>query len=233
MPKVSVIMPVYNGEKYLRPAIESILQQTESDFEFIIIDDGSTDSTENIIKSFSDSRIRYIRTNHSGIVIALNTGISKSSGLYVARMDADDISLPRRFEIQCQYLDQYKDIAICGTWADLINERGEVVSEMNFPPKEIGVKDLFLHNPFIHSSVMIRRDVLISVGLYKKSFRHAEDYELWSRLLASHNGVNISEKLLQYRKHENQITVTKRFNTRYKGAVIRILVLFRKVFKQI
>lgn len=224
-------MPVYNGEKYLRPAIESILRQTESDFEFIIVDDGSTDGTKDIIASFTDSRIRYIRANHSGIVIALNTGISKSSGMYLARMDADDISLPRRFEIQCQYLDQHQDVAICGTWADLINEQGDVESEMTFPPIEIGVKDIFLHNPFIHSSVMIRRDTLISVGLYKKSFRHAEDYELWSRLLASHKGVNISEKLLQYRKHENQITVTKRFNTRYKGIAVRILVLFRKVFK--
>ncbi len=226
-------MPVYNGEKYLRLAIESILRQTESDFEFIIIDDGSTDGTENIITSFSDSRIRYVKTNHGGIVVALNTGISKSSGVYVARMDADDVSLPKRFEIQCHYLDQHQDVAVCGTWADEVNEHGDVVGEMNFPPTEINVKDLFLHNPFIHSSVMIRRDTLISVGFYKKSFRHAEDYELWSRLLASHKGVNISEKLLQYRKHENQITVTKKFSTRYKGVAVRILVLYRKVFKQI
>lgn len=231
MPKISVIMPVYNGEKYLSEAIKSILNQTESGFEFIIIDDGSTDNTKEIIDSISDSRIKYIKANHGGIVNALNLGIEVSSGVYIARMDADDISLQNRLKTQTEYLDQHADVAICGTWADIIDEKGKITGEMIFPPEVIHVRDLFLHNPFIHSSIMIRREVLISAGLYKKNFRHVEDYELWSRVLPRYKGVNIPVKLLQYRKHSNQVTVTKQFKMRYLGLIVRILILLRSLSK--
>ena len=116
MPKISVIMPAYNAEQYISEAIESILGQTFADFEFIIIDDGSSDSTSGIIASYKDSRIRYFRNEKNlGIVGALNRGLALAAGEYIARMDADDISLPERFQTQCAYMEKHPDVGVCGT----------------------------------------------------------------------------------------------------------------------
>lgn len=230
MPKISVIMPVYNGEKYLDEAIKSILNQSELDFEFIIVDDGSTDATKNIIDQNPDNRIKYLKTNHGGIVNALNFGIRESSGVYIARMDADDISLPDRFKSQIEYLDSNSDVAICGTFAEVINEEGLAIGEMTFKEGSVTLSDLFFHNSFIHPSVMIRKKVLDSVGLYKEKFRHVEDYELWSRVLRSFKGVNIPEKLLRYRRHSSQVTTSKKFKMRFLGLAVRVLVLLRMAY---
>lgn len=227
MPKISVVMPVYNGEKYIFQAIKSILDQTERDFELVIIDDGSTDPTERIISQFSDERIRYIKLGHKGIVHALNMGIQNSTGMYIARMDADDVSHARRLKLQSEYLDQNADIAVCGTWAEEIDEDGKEIGSMVFPPLSPSPTSMLLHNPFIHPSVMIRRTMLENVGYYKEFFRHAEDYELWTRLLSKYKGANIPQKLLKYRTHGGQITATKRFKMRYIGLITRIIALYR------
>jgi glycosyltransferase involved in cell wall biosynthesis len=134
MPRISVVMSVYNGEKYLRQAIESILQQTYTDFEFIIIDDGSTDSSREIIQSYDDKRIRLvINEQNIGLTKSLNKGIRLAKGEFIARMDADDISLPQRFEKQVAYLDSHPEVGVLGTYANIIDHRGKIINNIIFP----------------------------------------------------------------------------------------------------
>lgn len=228
MTKISVIMPVYNGEKYIEETIKSVLNQTYADFEYIIIDDGSVDDTLNIINTFSDNRIIVIKANHGGIVKALNLGLEKSSGEYIVRIDADDICVQNRFEILINYMEKHKDVVVCGSWATKIDEKGIVTGNMIYPPiddKNI-VKYAFLHNPFIHPSVIFRKSVLVQVGKYR-SFKHNEDYELWTRMLKKGKGHNIPEELIRYRIHSNQITKKANLSMRIVGIRVRILALFR------
>ena len=232
IPKISVLMPVYNGEKFLREAIESVLNQSYKDFEFLILDDGSTDNSIKISESFSDPRIKIIKLNHSGIVKALNEGLKLSKGEYIVRADADDISLPQRFEKLLKFMEENKDTAVCGSWATSINEREEYIGEMNYPP--VNAKEIknyaLLHNPFIHPSVIICKEALGEIGGYR-NFKHNEDYELWTRILYKYNGHNLPEPLLKYRIHQNQITKKKNFEMRIYGFFVRILALLRLFFK--
>lgn len=231
IPKISVVVSVYNGEKYLKEAIESILNQTEKDFELIIIDDGSFDTTEAIIKSFTDERIKYYKKNHEGLVSALNFGVQQAQALYIARMDADDIAKLERLEKQLSFM-KSKDLVVCGTYADIIDQAGTVIGNMSYPPNQFQIK-LFtlLHNPFIHPSVMIRRDIFEKVGGYRKFFRHIEDYELWTRIVFRYKTDNLPESLLQYRVHGSQITKNKLFGIRTRGVLVRILALYRFIFR--
>lgn len=228
MIKISVIMPVYNGEKYLAEAIQSVLNQTCKDFEFIIIDDGSTDNTEKIINSFDDSRIILVKLKHEGIVNALNKGIEISTGEYIIRADADDISELNRFEKLVNYMDSNLEVGVCGSWASKIYEDGKEIGEMVYPPqgnKQIKKYCLF-HNPFIHPSVIFRKDEVTKVGSYR-NFKHNEDYELWTRVLRKKSGHNIPEFLLKYRIHSSQITKKNNFKMRLIGMYVRILSLIR------
>lgn len=225
---VSVLMSVYDGEKFLREAIESVLDQTFKDFELLIVDDGSTDSSIKIAESFADQRIRIIRLPHGGIVKALNYGIQNASGEYIIRADADDVSLSTRFERLVNYMEENKEVEVCGSWAISINEKGENLGEMKYPPiqnKEIR-KYAVLHNPFIHPSVIFRRKILDEVGGYR-NFKHTEDYELWTRILSRHQGHNLGEFLLKYRVHHSQITKKKTLVMRCYGFFIRLLAIYR------
>jgi glycosyltransferase involved in cell wall biosynthesis len=228
MLKISAIMPVYNGEKYIKDTIDSVLGQTYKDFEFIIVDDGSTDNTLNIIKDFDDTRIRFITVNHGGIVNALNTGLDMAVSEYIVRVDGDDISLPERFERLLGYMENNKDVVVCGSWAKTINTNGEVTGELKYPPiDDVGIKKyLLLHNPFIHPSVIIRKDILNKSGKYKK-YKHNEDYELWSSVLKYGNGHNIPEELILYRVHESQVTRKNNLRMRIVGVYVRMLIWFR------
>jgi glycosyltransferase involved in cell wall biosynthesis len=229
MLKVSVIMPVYNGERYLSEAIQSVLNQTFKDFEFIIIDDGSVDNSVKIIESFDDERIVFLKINHKGIVGALNTGLEIAKGEYIIRTDADDVSVPERFEKLIKYMQENKDISICGSWAISINEKNEILGEMKYPPiKDFEIKKYILfHNPFIHPAVIFKRKEIIDVGGYK-NFKHNEDYELWTRVLIKKTGHNIPEFLIKYRIHSNQLTNKNNFKMRLIGLYVRILALVRK-----
>ncbi len=231
MPKISVLMSVYNGEKYLSSAIESILSQTEKDFEFVIINDGSSDSTPQIIKKYllKDSRIVYIDGERRGLVAALNHGISVSKGEYLARMDADDIALPDRLEVQLKFLDDNKKVIMCGSWLELIDSYDTKIGENKSMPisAEDVRKTIVLHNPFAHPSVMIRKKVFDDIGGYRTFFRHIEDYELWTRILQKYEGVNIPRILLRYRQHLGQVTVSKNIEMRLRGILVRILALWR------
>jgi len=228
-PKISVLMSVYNGDKFINQTIDSILIQTEKDFEFIIINDGSTDNTEKIIKSYKDERIKYFFNNHKGLVNSLNKGLIVSNGRYIARIDADDISHPSRLKEQSDYLDKHKDTVICGTWAKKINENGEDIGIFNYPPEDHSAikKYLIKHNPFIHSSVMFKKEVLKKTYNYIGFFKHVEDYELWTRILKLGIGHNIPKTLIYYRIHDNQITKRKSNIMKITGMLVRILAVFR------
>ena len=210
MPKISVLMPVYNSEIYLREAIDSILNQTFRDFEFIIIDDGSTDSSPDIIRSYSDPRIRfYLNERNMGVAATLNRGLDLATGEYIARMDSDDISLPERFEKQIRYLDRHPSVGICGC-SILIFEDGKVGKLCVYAHSNGQIcADMIFNSAFAHPSVMLRKSVLDVNDLrYDCNYEKAEDYELWVRILQHSRGVNISEPLLRYRHHSFQVTQT-------------------------
>jgi glycosyltransferase involved in cell wall biosynthesis len=210
-PLVSVVMPVFNGERFLRPAVESILGQTFGEFEFVIVNDGSTDTTASMLGGYRDERIRIVdhKTN-LGITRSLNEAILASVGNYVCRMDADDISLPPRLERQVAFLESHPDIALIGTNTVLIDGSGNVTGEEHYPetPSEVS-RTIFRHNPFAHGSVMMRRRVLDECGLYSTRFRHNEDYDLWLRIVAIHPAGNLPEPLLKRRVHGGNITVAR------------------------
>jgi len=233
MPKISVIMSVYNSEKYLREAVLSVLGQTYKDFEFIIINDGSTDNSLKTLKEFEDqdSRIKLISRENKGLVDSLNEGIKMAQGEYIARMDADDISVPERLEKQLKWAAE-NDLAVCGTWAEEIDSIGNEVKDLNYPPV-VGRVRFFtlLHCPFIHPSVIFRKDIFEKVGGYRGKFKHIEDYELWTRIVFKYKTGNIPEILLKYRIHNEQITKKNNFAMRLKGVVVRILASFRFIFR--
>jgi len=220
-------MPVYNSEKYLKEAIDSILDQTYGNFEFIILDDGSTDSSVKIIESYDDKRIRFIKLNHGKIVKALNKGLEIAQGEYIVRFDSDDISSINRLQKLADFMDQNPEIAICGSWAKTINSEGVPVGEMKYPPvrHEDIKKYTVFHCPFIHPSVIIRKDILKEVGGYKKY--ELEDYELWTRILRKNKGYNIPENLINYRLHSNSMTENDKLKRKLAGLWVRVLALLR------
>lgn len=216
MPKVSVIMSVYNAEKYLRESVQSILGQTCTDFEFIIVNDGSTDTSKEILESFSDPRIKIINQKNRGLTESLNTAIRESKGMYIARMDADDISFPERFEKQISFLDTHPDIAMCGTQCDVYK----------VPQTHRDIKRMMLfHNPFIHPSTMIRSSVL-KQNLYDTSFRHLQDYELWTRIVPFYKTANLPDVLLKYTVTQAGITQLKKKTIRYTIGRLYVRILF-------
>ncbi len=206
MPKISVVMPVYNGEKFLREAIDSILNQTFSDFEFIIINDASTDSTEDIIKSYDDKRIVYLKNSSNlGVACSLNNGLDIARGEYIARMDADDISLPERFAKQVAFMDKHKDIGVCGTWIEFFGERKGIFK--NTVGKKQTKIDMLFSSCIAHPSVIIRKAILEKYDFfYNKNYEQVEDYELWCRISRHYDIDNIPEALLKYRCHDKQVT---------------------------
>ena len=208
MPRVSVIMSVYNEEHYVAGAIDSILGQTFGDFEFVIIDDGSVDRTPAILRGYQDPRLRIHHQTNQGQSVALNRGIRSASGSYIARMDADDVALPYRLEKEVAFLDTHPEIGLVGTWCVKVDSRTGQERLQSLPEKDAAIRRFMtIDNPFIHSSVMIRRRVLDSVGLYDEGLIW-QDYELWVRIARYHQMANISEPLIIRRKHPESITGT-------------------------
>ena len=211
LPLVSVIMPVYNGEQYLVQAIKSILEQSYKNFEFIIIDDGSKDSSGEIMAEFErfDSRICVIRFPHNqGLISALNHGIEISQGKYIARMDADDVSLSGRLSKQVDYMESHPEIGLLGCGMRYMQEDGTLQNIPLVIQSDLLIRWYILfENPFFHSTVMLRRSIMEKFVLrYNPSALHAEDYELWSRMLLHTKGENLAEVLLYYRLHPASIS---------------------------
>lgn len=211
-PKISVILPVYNAQSYLRESIESILNQSFEDFELIMINDGSTDDSLSIMESYTDQRIRIINQSNAGLPISLNRAIAIAQGQYLARQDADDISLPERLAKQVAYLDSHPQCALLGTWAQILVEKTPTDRSLSHPHLngDIQLKLLFF-NCFVHSSVMIRKSALETTGLYpeEKEKFPPEDYDLWLRIAKHWEVANLPEVLLQYRELPNSISRSK------------------------
>ena len=214
IPLVSVIMPVFNAEEFVEQAIASILAQSYKKLEFLIIDDGSQDSTVEKIIQFKDSRIRLLTNERSlGIAASLNKGIIESKGKYIARMDADDISLKNRIEKQFDFMENNPQIGILGTGYYEINKQGERKKAYIYPNDDMEIKWKLLMGPiFPHPTVMFRKDVLIAFNInYNINYSATQDYELWSRLIHYTDGTNLPIPLLEYRHHYESFSET---NTR-------------------
>ena len=218
-PLITVLMPVYNAERYLHEAISSILEQTFTDFELMIINDGSTDSTMDIINTFSDSRISVVQNNgNQGIVYTLNRGIALANGTYIARMDSDDVALPQRLEKQFVFMEKYPNIGLLGTNTLSINEEGKIMNE----GKALYSLDDRYRSPYImrwnllwgagisHPTAFIRKEILSNYDLYyDATYEYGEDFELWTRIVPHVEITYLPEVLLYYRINPNGISCSK------------------------
>jgi len=207
-PTISAIMSVYNGERYLKQSIESVLKQTFTDFEFIIVDDGSTDGSSEIIRGYGDDRIKVIRNEvRIGLTKSLNKALGKARGEYVARQDADDISLPRRLEEQIKFFEKHPKVALLGTNVYIIDEKGRILEEKKLNPRPN--KNFLKHNEFIHGSVMLKKAVIDNLGGYNELFKYSQDYELWLRIAKYHDVRNLQTPLYALRIHRTSIGLTE------------------------
>lgn len=204
-PLVSVVLPCYNAVRtgYFSEAVESVLTQSLSDFELIIIDDGSTDETWEAITKLTDSRVRAYRQENAGLAITLNRGIAYAKASYIARQDQDDVMLPNRLQKQCAFLDKHPEIGGVGTWAEIM-VGGDKGSRLHAYPTTHEALSLWLlfDNPFVHSSMLLRKDAVLEVGGYceDRDRQPPEDYELWSRLVRICKLGNLDEVLTAYRE---------------------------------
>ena len=228
-PLISVVMSVYNGEKYLEEAIESILAQTYSNFEFIIINDGSTDGSLDVIKKYiNNDKIILITRENKGLPCSLNEGIRLSKGKYIARMDADDISLPTRLEEQIIFMEKNRDVGICGcSVLDLDTNSKWILASYD---KRLKVELLF-SSVFAHPSVMIDRKMMIENNLfYNETFFQSQDFELWVRIAKYTKFANLKNPLLRYRILEDSISRVADKNIEKRYLVIKSI--FERYLKQ-
>lgn len=207
MPEISVVMPAYNASRYIHEAIESILNQSFEDFEFIIIDDASEDNTSEIIKSYKDSRIVFLQNQKNlGVARTLNRGIDGAKGRYIVRMDADDISVPRRMERQLGFMEVHPEIGISGGWVQLFGIGPPSKARVPTDPQEIYAYMLF-ETPMWHVTAIMRRELLEKYQLrYDPTFSRSEDYDLWRRAIQHFHIANIAEVLVRVREHGGSAT---------------------------
>ncbi|MEN6351585.1 MAG: glycosyltransferase family A protein [Syntrophomonas sp.] len=203
-PLVTVLMAVYNGESHLGAAIQSILDQTYTNFEFIIIDDASTDNSRILAESYNDPRILILSNSHNmRLAGSLNRGIIDARGKYIARMDADDISLPHRLEKQVAFMEGNPHIGVSGSWLECFGDKNQIWEYPSDP--QILQCSMLFQNQMGHPSIIMRRDLMIAKSLfYDADFLEAEDYDLWIRCSRHFSLANLAEVLLLYRWHEKQ-----------------------------
>jgi glycosyltransferase involved in cell wall biosynthesis len=210
-PLVSVVLPVYNGAEYIESSLSSILSQVNCDFEVVIVNDGSVDSSGDRINEFKDSRIRYFEQTNKGLPATLNRAISLARSEYLARQDQDDISFPLRLQKQVAFLNANPDVGMVGTFAEIWARNDKTDRLLAHPTDDASIRfGLLFNNLFVHSSVMIRRSVLEEVGGYSedKSRQPPEDYELWSRVMRQFKLANLPEILMTYREVPNSMSRT-------------------------
>jgi hypothetical protein len=216
-PLVSVVMAVCNGERYLREAIDSVLNQTLQGIEYVVVDDGSTDSTGSILKGYGQALQVISQPNH-GLAQALNRGLVAARGHYIARMDADDVAEPERLEAQVRLLEKNPEVGVVGSAVRFIDAGGKAWGVKYFPASDVHIRwhSLFL-SPFAHPAVMMRRNELFAADLwYREEYPSIEDYDLWGRLLARTQGANLSRPLLRYRIHSESISSKTRLQQRMR-----------------
>ena len=212
-PSISVLMPVYNADRYVEAAIQSILQQSCQDFEFIIIDDGSGDGTSLILRKYEaqDRRIRLRTRPNTGIVRALNEGLSLAVGEFVARMDADDIATPERFECQLSFMHSHPKCVAAGSWVLFVDAAGDPIFTFKTPCDQNEVSNLLLHGnggAIVHPSAMFRLEALHAAGGYRSEFEFVEDLDLYLRLMKRGFLSNVPAVLLKYRQHVSSVNFT-------------------------
>ena len=209
-PKISVIMSVYNGERYVSEAIESILNQTFADFEFIIVNDGSTDGSLEIIQTYNDTRIRLLNNETNlGIPRSSNKALEQARAQYIARMDADDVSVPNRFELQLKYFEEHPQTALVGTDIYTIDDAGKVLWEIRFP-SNLSRSLLLQGNKICHGSIMFKKEIIDRLGMYNELFAYSVDYELYLRIAQYYNVSNLNTPLYKWRAHSGNISFVQR-----------------------
>jgi glycosyltransferase involved in cell wall biosynthesis len=210
-PRISIILPVFNGGRHLEKTIRCLLAQTFDDFELLILDDGSTDDSPNIARSFGDRRIQVRTQSRTGATEALRRLLAWSRGEFVARADADDLYAPERLERQVELLHGDRDIGVVGAQCELIAEDNQPAGRRWFPCRDGEIRRMLrLGSPLPHPVAMFRRDLARNAGGYAAEFRYAQDYDLWTRLAARTRFANLPEVLLRYRVHAQAITTTHR-----------------------
>ena len=232
MPRVSVVMSVYNGAGFLHDAVGSILGQTCGDFEFIIVDDGSTDYSALVLDSYRDCRIKRLSNSRNlGIAASLNRGLAVASADYIARQDADDASLPHRLERQVSYLDQHSTVGLLGTGAYLVDSCGDTIDTWKPRPDNPTLQQILLTtNCFTHGSVMMRRAALQDAGgFYNDSLSLAQDYDLWLRVAESWDVANVPDLLYKYRHHDRMVSVISRAEQDRYAAQVRQPAVARRL----
>lgn len=209
-PKVSVLMSVYNDERFVGRAIESVLAQSYQDFELVIVDDGSTDGTPQILARYAqgDRRIRVLSQANAGTTAAANLGLSQCRGEYVARLDSDDIALPHRLEVEVDFLDRHPEVALVGGGSEIIDLQGNVIGLRNIkvsrPEKALRHRCIYQQ-----SDVMFRRDVVVALGGYREKFHNAQDYDLWLRISDVAGVAKLTDVIGQWRLNGGGYTVAR------------------------
>lgn len=205
-PKISVIMSVYNGMPYLPEAVKSILNQTYKNFEFIIVDDASTDSSWQYLKSLKGKRVKLVKNEKNlGLASSLNKALKLAKGEYIARMDADDISRPDRLKVQIDFLERNTNIDVCGTWVRKINEKGEKIGLGKMPTDDISIKrHLSWYPSIIHPTMMAKKSFFEQLKGYDPQYDFAEEYEILMRAKKNFNMANIPQELLEWRFWDNR-----------------------------
>ena len=231
---VTVLMPVYNGAAYLEAAIESIRRQTHSDFEFLIVDDGSTDGSSEILQGFAaqDPRIRIIHGMHEGIAAARNRGLALARGTVIVCMDEDDIAMPERIERQLAYLVAHPDVAAVGSALRLINKDGDPIARpTKYPLTSDEIREGLLvgYCTLGQPTVAMRREAVIAVGGYRRAFDPADDYDLWIRLSERYALANMPDVLVDYRWHGNNTTARRRREQALAAHIAKLAALERQL----
>ena len=220
--KVSVVAAVYNGEKYIEKSFLSILNQTFDEFEFIIVDDGSSDNTLEKIRNINDPRMRIIRQDNQGQTNALIRGIEQAQGELIARFDQDDLSLPNRLMSQVKFMDTHPNAVLCGSRFKELYKDKLIPQRVKFTQTNTEIKKVISYfNPFAHSAVMFRREAYLKTGGYDKSFAIAMDYDLWVRLMEVGEVHNIDEVLTIVRMHDGSTSIKKSKLKTLEGIKIR------------
>lgn len=226
---ISIILPTYNGEKYIDKAIKSVISQTYTDWELIIIDDGSSDGTDLVIKNYlNDKRIIYIKKDqNTGITDSLNIGLKISKGEYIARIDDDDEWIDKdKIEKQIEFLKNNKEYVLVGTSAVISDENGLIIGKYNMPESDKKIRErIMFKNCFLHSSIMGKKEYIFKAGCYSNTFNCAEDYDLWLKIGLMGKLKNLKDACVKLTIHPNSIT----YKNRIKQAVNLLLII--KIFK--
>lgn len=228
---ISIIVSVYNSNKTLSKMIESVLNQTYKDFELILINDGSSDDSFNIMKEYKlkDSRIILIDKENTGLTKSLNIGLKRAKGYYIARIDSDDTWLPSKLEKQVTFLEENSEYMLVGTAYNEIGDNGKIIYDKQRTLLLSSYVDIINNieklNPFLHSSVLFRKELCETVGFYNESFKYTQDYEYWVRIISKYKVSNLTEVLASRRYSENMISIQKEKEQRIYAIKAKLLAI--------